>query len=81
MTKKEFLESDELWKKDKERYQWELPKTNLILRLPVIRKIRFIFYNFRIHVWANMWDRVGIGFGGPNQYDLWIVYAISRGWC
>lgn len=75
-------ESECLWRKEKEENNWQLPKKAFfIFRLPIIRYFRWFYHNIRIYGHANMWAKAGIGFGGPNQYDLWVLYAISRGWC
>lgn len=81
MTKEELIASDKLWLEHKEFYGWEIPKTHWALRLPVIRYIRFVFYNIQIYRWTKMWSDVGIGVGLPNQRDLWFAYAVMRGWC
>ncbi len=82
MRKKIPDESEVRWKKDKERYKWELPrKAPFLFRLPIMRWLRGAIYAWRIQKWAGSWASVGIGFGEPNQYDLWVLYAIRRGWC
>lgn len=80
--KAELAEFDRLWREDQNQYNFELPKSYWFLRLPIVRRIRFIYFGIRLHLWARMWNSAGIGFGGLiSQYDEWVLYAISRGWC
>lgn len=75
-------DDDRAWRKDGERNGWVLPpKAVWPLRLPVIRLFRVAWHDFRAHQTAERWAAAGIGIGGPNPYDRWVLYAISRGWC
>lgn len=77
-----MTEDERTWRKDAERYGWALPpKAAWPLRLPIIRTIRWAWLDYRVHKAAANWAAVGIGVGGPNQRDLWILYAVARGWC
>lgn len=70
------------WKEDQEKYNWTLPpKEFVILRLPIIRYFRWFVLNWRVYRAAEQWRSCGIGLGIPNQYDLWVLYAIAKGWC
>lgn len=76
------MKSEERWKADKVRYGWELPPPAAWpLRLWGIRHFRAGFVQGMAERWAESWNRAGIGFGGISQYDLWVIYAIKRGWC
>lgn len=75
--------TEELWKEEKEKYGWELPKKAFfLLRLPVIRYVRWFYLNLKLRLWVHRWNSLGVGFGGVAQpYDEWVLYAIYRGWC
>lgn len=74
--------SDEMWHEDRMRYGWVLPRPAAWpLRLPVVRWFRAMYHDAKSAQWAAGWNSVGIGFGGPPQYDRWVVYAMYRGWC
>jgi hypothetical protein len=75
-------ESEKVWREDQARNGWQLPPpAHWLLRLPIIRNIRGAVALSRVERFAGAWASVGIGIGGPNQYDKWVVYAIYRGWC
>jgi len=74
--------SEKLWRDDKRANGWKLPPpAHTFFRLPIIRNIRGAWAHYRVERHAAAWSSIGIGIGGPNQYDLWVVYAIKRGWC
>jgi hypothetical protein len=74
--------SEEIWREEQARHGWQLPPPAAWpLRLPIIRNIRGAWLHYRVEKFAGAWASVGIGIGGPNQYDLWVVYAVKRGWC
>ncbi|KTS09766.1 hypothetical protein SB2_11985 [Methylobacterium radiotolerans] len=76
------MDEDNAWRRDGERHGWTLPpKAAWPLRLPIIRAFRAAWLDYRVHKAASDWASAGIGVGGPNQRDLWILYAIARGWC
>lgn len=75
-------EDDRLWNEDRERNGWTLPfKASWPLRLPVVRIFRAMYHDFRMQSFVEQWAMTGVGLGVPNQYDLWVLYAIRRGWC
>lgn len=79
MTK---TESDKLWQADKKRNGWVLPQPAAWpLRLWGIRNVRAFVLAVRADRHARQWKAMGIGFGGIQQYDLWVIYAIAHGWC
>lgn len=78
----EIWGSDLLWHEEKHANGWRLPgAAPWVLRLPGIRWLRFVIVSWRVYRAAAMWSSVGIGMGGPNQYDRWVLWAIYRGWC
>jgi hypothetical protein len=48
-------------------------------RWPVIRHVRYWWLNYRVHMWAWNWGRMGIGLGWPNDYDLKVLRDIWDG--
>lgn len=80
----ELIQEDEdrAWRKDGEANGWTLPpKAAWPLRLWGVRFIRAMILDYRVHKLAGQFAQVGIGLGPPNQRDIWIIYAIARGWC
>lgn len=74
--------SERIWREDKERYGWTLPRPAAWpLRLPVVRNIRCAWLSVKAERFAMGWNSLGIGIGWIPQYDRWVLYAISRGWC
>lgn len=39
-------------------------------KLPILRHIRFFYWNFIVHLVAFQWYLHGIGMGVPNHSDL-----------
>lgn len=75
-------DDDRAWRRDGEANGWTLPpKAAWPLRLPIIRLIRAAWLEDRACKAASEWATVGIGVGGPNPRDRWVIYAVSRGWC
>ena len=73
-------ESDISWSADKKLHGWTLPQTARLLKLWGVRHIRWMWLTNQVYQAADRWAAMGIGFGGPNQYDRWVLYAIYRGW-
>jgi len=73
-------ESDISWSADKKLHGWTLPQTAWPFKLWGIRHIRWMWLTNQVYQAADRWAAMGIGFGGPNQYDRWVLYAIFRGW-
>lgn len=48
-------------------------------RWPIIRHVRWLYLNWRVHQWAAAWGAMGIGLGSPNQSDLDHLERIWRG--
>lgn len=46
-------------------------------RLWGIRHVRYLWYCYQVHRWAQLWHRHGIGLGWPNEADL---RALDRIW-
>lgn len=75
MIKTSIDEPEQYWKADEVREDWKLPKKAFfLLRLPIVRRFRAAFHESRVY-------RQAINWLCPNQYDLWVLYAIRRGWC
>ncbi len=75
-------DDDRAWRKDGERNGWTLPpKAPWPLRLRFIRSFRAGWLRYRAEQAAQQWSSVGIGVGGVNPYDHWVLYAVHRGWC
>jgi hypothetical protein len=72
-------EDDISWSADKKLHGWTLPQTAWPLKLWGIRHIRWMWLTNQVYQAADRWAAMGIGFGGPNQYDRWVLYAIYRG--
>lgn len=70
------------WQEDRKRNGWTLPKKAWwIFRRWGIRHVRAAWCGIWLDVHARRFARVGIGFGQPNPYDLWVLYAIAQGKC
>lgn len=77
----EIAESDTLWNTEAHENGWTITEiAPWPLRLPVVRWFRFAGASIAVHRNAGQWASVGIGIGGPNQYDRWRLWAIYRGW-
>ena len=74
-----FAESDALWREDRDKNGWEMPKTATWQRLPVIRHIRAAIAYERAYKFRQLTRSVGLGIGGIPQGDRWVVYGIARG--
>ena len=75
-------DDDDAWRADGARNGWTLPrKAAWPLRLPIIRHVRAAWLDYRVHKLASEFASVGVGSGPPNQRDIWIIYAVARGWC
>lgn len=74
-------EDDAAWLHDMHKYNWLVPDVARFYRLPIIRHIRAVWIGWRVEAWASRFAEMGIGFGIPNKYDLWVLYGIRRGWC
>ncbi len=71
---------DEVWRSHGEREGWSLPFVRpWPLRLPVIRTIRAVWFSWRVDSHAHAWGSIGIGCGGIQPYDGWVLYAIATG--
>jgi hypothetical protein len=73
-----WKESDKLWEEIKRVEGFELPqegKAPLLVRLPGIRRIRYIFVTLHADEWRRAWGALCL-----QPRDEWILYAISRGW-
>jgi len=79
LTQRDF---DVAWRQDGERSGWQLPPSGpFFLQFAGVRHVRAMLYERRIHKEARRLKAQGIGFGKPPQRELWILYAIIRGWC
>jgi hypothetical protein len=68
----EFWNDDKAWT---ERYELIAQKPHWLLRLPGIRRIRYLWNVLQLNIWTGAWGR------SANKSDLATLYAISRGWC
>lgn len=74
-------DDDFRWLADAEANGWVLGrKAAWPFRLWGIRFVRGGWLAWRVRRAAAEWGSVGLGFGQPNQRDLWVIYAIHRGW-
>lgn len=74
-------ESDAAWRADRDERGFVLPKpAPLFFRLWGVRHVRHFWCALRVERFVSSCASVGIGIGGSNQYDLWVLYAIYRGW-
>lgn len=78
----EVIQADEdrAWREDGERNGWKLTPSRRIWRLWGIRHVRCAFHEYRATQAARAYASAGIGWGGLNQRDVWVLYAIWRGW-
>ena len=75
-------EIDEIWRRDGERNGWRLPTAApIFLRLMGIRLVRAAIAEKRARNEAVSLKKQGVGLGNPPQQELWVIYAIARGWC
>jgi hypothetical protein len=74
---------DEIWRKDGEVHGWQLPPPahGYLRSILIVRLIRAAFLEKRARNKAVALKKQGIGLGTPPQQELWVIYAISRGWC
>ena len=61
-----MTEDEKRWLKEAEENKWTLPVVPRWKRLPVIRRIRFIWLSFQVYRHAEAWGSVGIGLGQPD---------------
>jgi hypothetical protein len=71
--------SDKKWLEDQDRNGWIMPSAAWWMRLPIVRNIRCAVTTFLVYRNARNWYLIGIGFGLPQEFDLWVCYGISRG--
>lgn len=73
---------DAAWRRDGERNGWRLPPAApWPLQLAVLRHVRAMRHELRLQREARRLKESGVGLGRPTQRDLWVLYAIARGWC
>jgi hypothetical protein len=73
---------DEIWRMDGERNEWTLPPpAPILLRLMGIRLVRAAYLEKCSLMRAIRLKKQGIGLGIPPQREMWVIYAIARGWC
>jgi hypothetical protein len=82
MSEQTWAEADALWLKDRDENGWSLDGHKAVwpFRLWGIRHIRWLYLMNKVEGQAANFASIGIGFGRPNQSDLWVLYAIRRGW-
>ena len=72
-------ESEIIWHEEATEKGWTMPEVLFWKRWPVIRHVRHVWHSHRVYKAAHTWNSVGIGFGGPAQYDRWVLYGIATG--
>lgn len=76
-------DDDFRWLADAEENGWAVAgeaKAAWPLRLWGVRHVRAGIASMRVDRRAQAFGKAGIGTGWANQYDLWVIYAIARGW-
>jgi hypothetical protein len=48
-------------------------------RLWGIRHVRYFWHAIRLMWWVSTWNSVGIGWGGPSEYDCKVLEDIWKG--
>jgi len=78
----ELIQEDEdrAWRKDGAENGWQLTPVAWPWRAWGIRHIRCAWHECRAYRAAKEYAAAGIGWGGLNQRDVWVLYAIWRGW-
>jgi hypothetical protein len=71
--------SERIWREVAEENGWIMPTAPWWKRLPVIRRFRAAYHSYRAESWANAWGSCGVGVGGVNPYDRWVIYGIAAG--
>lgn len=72
----EIEESDRKWHEFRKEHGLEMPeKPFFLLRLPVIRHIRYIVHVIRLEGWVRAWGGLCM-----SPTDEWVMWAIYRGW-
>lgn len=74
------LNSDINWHKLRKLRGWKLPNVHWFWKLPAIRHFRWLYHSIYLAMWIRRWQGV-LGCVLPQEYDLWRLYAIKRGWC
>lgn len=78
MTQREM--DDFKWREDAQEYGWTLPPILFVWKLWGIRHVRALYHSWRVDRVTAEWAGVGIGMAQPAPRDLWMLYAIYRGW-
>jgi hypothetical protein len=74
-------EPEVAWKREGEAAGYKAPDRRAWWRrLPLIRHIAAVWLSWQVHSYAGAWAEVGIGVGGPNEYDLWVVEGAWHGY-
>ena len=70
------------WHVDAATYGWSLDhiRAPWPWRVWGVRHIRYWWHVWHAANHAGAWARVGVGLGGVSAYDVWVLYAIRRGW-
>lgn len=71
--------SEKLWHEEQQEYGWVMPRAPWWKRTLIVRRIRAAWHTMRAEQHAAAWGSVGIGIGGVNQYDRWVLYGIATG--
>lgn len=71
---------DQAWRDDGERNGWALKPVALIWRVWGVRHARCAWHEWRATRTVRKLASAGIGWGVLNQRDVWVLYAIWRGW-
>ena len=50
----------------------------MLLRMPGIRHVRYLWHSWRLSVWVDRWMTAGVGIHA-NEYDLRVLEGIRQG--
>jgi hypothetical protein len=71
---REMSVDEQEWRDEGRRRGWPAPiRRQWYRRLPVIRHVAALNTSWRVHAHAARWASYGVGVGGPNPYDLWVL--------
>jgi len=66
----------EKWQEDGIAYGWIMPKSNWLMRLPIIRLIRASYLATQVRRHNKFYRSLG---SIPSGYDHWVIWGIVHG--
>lgn len=72
-------DSEAYWREQQIENGWVMPSAPWWKRLPIIRRFRAAWAEYQAERWAAAWGGAGVGIGGVNPYDRWVIYGIATG--